>query len=378
MLAHHPITGKEIRILQSDASLSKERKTLMYIKENTSVKPVWDTVSDSISTSADFRIILNMIPLTEIKRISMESKLILVSKTLVDSIGVEAFRQAKIQNLICLEEMEQMYPHLGGAWDGSVEDAVYLLAALLRYRYVAGLNCESKRGVQREMNPPQKLWWITQMYKTDKPKRRRELELTLKMNKESNRIDRIILLNEEILGLGDEKVEEICIGHRITYADVMKFICDKQCPDDVIIAFANADIAIDDKTWRNLWSISLENVFLALLRYDVPSGGDVKDATLFGPRADSQDTWVVRAIDVKTRGINTWESCNIPFGKAGCDNAIAVEMLRRKFLLVNPAVSLKTWHFHTSGVRGYNPKMLLINLFLCIYIQQVYMIFYLY
>jgi hypothetical protein len=44
---------------------------------------------------------------------------------------------------------------------------------------------------------------------------------------------------------------------------------------------------------------------------------------------------------------------DIPFGKMGCDNAIALEMFRAKFLIVNPALSLRTWHFHTSGVRTY-------------------------
>jgi hypothetical protein len=37
----------------------------------------------------------------------------------------------------------------------------------------------------------------------------------------------------------------------------------------------------------------------------------------------------------------------------GCDNAIALEMFRAKFLVVNPAMSLKTWHFHASGLRTY-------------------------
>jgi hypothetical protein len=30
MLAHHPLTGKEVRIIQTDASLVKENKTLSY------------------------------------------------------------------------------------------------------------------------------------------------------------------------------------------------------------------------------------------------------------------------------------------------------------------------------------------------------------
>jgi hypothetical protein len=268
---------------------------------------------------------------------------------------VEGFRESKIQNVICLEEIKDIYPHLAnvdGEWNGTVEDAVYILAALLRYRYVYGCG-RSRRGVEEETSEPMRLWWITQTYVPSQGKRRREIEKCLQMNRESKYIEKVILLNEKIYGIGGEKVEERNIGHRITYEDVMNYA--KECPDDVILAFANADIAIDDSTWRNLWTVSLENVCLALLRYDVPENGNIEDALLFGPRADSQDTWVVRAKDVKERG-DMWESCRIPFGKGGCDNAFAVQMLRKKFLIVNPARSLRTYHFHASGVRTYNPQ----------------------
>ena len=30
------------------------------------------------------------------------------------------------------------------------------------------------------------------------------------------------------------------------------------------------------------------------------------------------------------------------------DNAVAIEMLRKKFLVINPSLTLKTWHFHSS------------------------------
>jgi hypothetical protein len=51
-----------------------------------------------------------------------------------------------------------------------------------------------------------------------------------------------------------------------------------------------------------------------------------------------------------------WNTLNIPFGKGGCDNAINVEMLRQKFLIVNPCVSIITHHVHTSGYRTYDPQ----------------------
>jgi hypothetical protein len=361
MLAHHPITGKEIRILQSDASLTKDRKTLFYIdseeKKRSKEAIVWDTISDSVK-GVHFRILLEGVSVEELTRISTECKLLLLPKAVIDTIGIEKFRDSKVQNVICLEEMKEMYPHLGGEWDGTVEDAVYLLAALLRYRYVCGVKGDRRRDVEKAEETPMKLWWITQMYKPAKGKRRREIETSFQKNKDSILIDKYLLLNEEKLEYKGERVEERVIGHRITYRDVLKVA--EECPEDVFLAFANADIAIDDPTWKNLWAVSLENVFLALLRYDVPEDGNIVESKLFGPRADSQDTWVVRAKDIKERykkeGEKVYGGTEIPFGKAGCDNAIALQMLRKKFLVVNPALSLKTYHYHTSGVRGYNPE----------------------
>ena len=73
-------------------------------------------------------------------------------------------------------------------------------------------------------------------------------------------------------------------------------------------------------------------------------------AKLFGPRADSQDTWIVSAAAVRKAFADqgNWTPFEIPFGKAGCDNAITVEMLRKKFQVVNPALNLKTYHYHSS------------------------------
>jgi hypothetical protein len=119
-----------------------------------------------------------------------------------------------------------------------------------------------------------------------------------------------------------------------------------------MVAFANADIYLDD-SWRLLWSTDLETPkFLALLRWDVDTEGK---ATLFGPRADSQDTWVVSSNAVKAVEWD-WQALNFPFGKGGCDNAITVEMFRKRFLVANPALSLKTYHLHTSAIRNYDPR----------------------
>jgi hypothetical protein len=109
-----------------------------------------------------------------------------------------------------------------------------------------------------------------------------------------------------------------------------------------------------DDSMKLLWSVSMKDKFLSLLRWD-DSEDPTEQPKLFGPRADSQDTWIISSDSVKERTWN-WTDLAIPFGKGGCDNAINIEMLRKKFLIVNPCLSLITHHVHTSGYRTYNPR----------------------
>jgi hypothetical protein len=358
MLAAHPITGKQIRILTTDASLWKENKTLCYGES-----PIWDTVWEKGSPT--YRIVMEPIPLDELKLVSCSSQLLLASAEAAAGITPQILKENGIQNLIILNTFHLAYPHIGGEWDGTVVDAVIMISALLRYRRVYGAwNSRGEQlGLVKEDAAPFRIWWLTQFYTPEKAKRQREINKCLHMNFGSKYIDRVVLLNErheEFAVYGSEedyakKVKETVIHKRLTYADVFKRA--SEFPDDVVLVFANADICIDDVSWKHLWSLNLENKFLALLRYDVPENGVYEEAKIFGPRADSQDTWVVRVKDIKERGLGKDEeflkAVSFPFGQMGCDNAISLEMLRKKFLVVNPAVSLKTYHLHTSNIRTY-------------------------
>ena len=345
MIAHHPVTGKEIRVLQSEVSLWKEAKTLAWVEED-GKQPPWDTVSTGQLAGGVWPHFV----------IASSAAAAVASAAHVKVVFVKGKRIESIPNCMSLLDMAEAYPHLGPVWDGTCEDAVVLIAGLLRYRRVAGAwsSRAESLGLVQEKSGACRLWWVTQFYRPTSAAREREVVTCLRRNAASSLIDRVVLLNEKTeslpQGLG-EKVSEEVIGARLTYKAVLEWI--SGVPDDVIVAFANADICIDDASWRDLWSVKLDGKFLALLRYDVPASGAVEEATLFGPRADSQDTWVVRAADVKAAGAAAWSAFDFPFGKMGCDNAVALEMFRAKFLVVNPALSLKTWHFHASGLRTY-------------------------
>jgi hypothetical protein len=366
MLAKHPITGKDIRIMQTDASIWREKKTLQFVKEGGSY--VNDTVSTDPTLGASLCIILDQQSPSKLVEFSKSHRLLFVSKVILQKMSIQEFKALRIENIVCLEELDQVYGHIGESWLGTVEDAVVMIAHLLGYRQISGLGVgslekdvkerASSAGIALVNEPPFKLWWVTQYYVPGQSKRRREIQKCLEVNCSSRLISKVLLLNEKEEDLSGLKLankpEQKIIGHRLTYKDVFEQI--REMPDDVVVAFANADICIDDDTWPLLWSVNLENVFLALLRYDVPDSGNVREAQIFGPRADSQDTWVVRAADVKKRGADAWRNFDFTFGRMGCDNAVAVEVLRQKFTVVNPAYSLRTWHYHNSGIRNYRPE----------------------
>ena len=347
MLGVHPRTGKEVRVIQTDASVWRENKTLFYSED----KCIWDTVYDG-DTSPSYRILLHADSPEVVKTASTKSKLLLISKAALDSVDIKGLG---VNNLMCLDEIHLMYPHLGAAWDGTVADAAVLMAGLLRYRRLAGVWNERAEALKivKEEKPPAKLWWITQFFKHGKSDRASEIRKCLRENASSRVIDKILLLNEcsQTFTKSDKICEEV-IGHRLTYQDVFERIYD--IPDNTIVVFANADIFIDDNSFKELWHLNLEDKFLALLRYDLPMSGDLADAKLFGPRADSQDTWIVRSDDVKKRDRSVWESMNFQFGKMGCDNGLALEIMRAKFLVVNPSQTLKTYHVHSSEIRNYS------------------------
>jgi len=349
MLGVHPRTGKEVRVIQTEASLWRENKTLFYSED----KCIWDTVHDG-NTSPTYRILLNVDSPEALKEASKNSKLILIAKAVLDSVDNKTLNTLGINNLICLEEVHLMYPHLGPIWDGTVVDGAVIMAGLLRYRRLAGTWNQRAADLKmvQEDKPPAKLWWITQFFKHGKSDRASEIRKCLRENISSRLIDKILLLNESPQTFTKaDKVQEEVIGHRLTYQDVFERIYD--IPDNTIVVFANADIFIDE-TFKELWHLNLEDKFLALLRYDLPTGGELADAKIFGPRADSQDTWIVRSDDIKKHDRSVWEKMDFQFGKMGCDNALALEMMRAKFLVVNPAQSIKTYHVHGSDIRNYS------------------------
>jgi len=368
MIGTHPKTGKPIRILQTETSIHREKKTIAWFSSRI-LDTLWSRYDIGIFGSRNFTDAADVVVLCEkeyfeedkqwvLNGKAKEAKIVFATKELLNTIGVETLKELQVSNIICLEEIHDMYPFTGEIWDGTKNDAGLLASLLLREHTAMGLEQQSNRALLcKNLEKPAQLWMISQYYIPSKAKRAREVAHCLKKNVENSFIDKIILLNEEDLSskypVQSEKIQQEILGHRLTYADVIRWI-QTNVPENVYVVFANSDIYLDS-SWRILWSVNMENKFLSLLRWDMREGGTEEEAKLFGPRPDSQDTWVVLSDSVKKR---TWDfkALDFSFGRAGCDNAINVEMLRAKFLVTNPALSLKTYHVHASEIRNYDPQ----------------------
>jgi hypothetical protein len=381
MFARNPKTGAPIRLLRSEVSLWRNKKTLVWLQEQHPDVPWdrWDTLCvglDDIqiwnqnkkridylvlpeSTDASVKFFLSLNP--------ADYKMMFIPKAMVLEIGWQKFKALQITNVIILEEAHMMYPFLGTEWDRSKEDAVVIVTAILRISYLSGMAsgytsarleylASESIAIQCINQTPMPLWYITQYYTPDKARRGREIKKCLDENAKCSAIDKLVLLNEKDFSAefpkdAKHKIHQEVLGKRLTYKMVVEWITNN-VPDDVICIFGNADIYLDQDSWRDIWSVDLNNVFLALLRWDVQEGNE--PSKLFGPRNDSQDTWGFLSTSVKSK---QWDlaALDFPFGKAGCDNAITVEMLRKKFLIVNPALSLKTHHLQLTNYRTYDP-----------------------
>jgi hypothetical protein len=137
----------------------------------------------------------------------------------------------------------------------------------------------------------------------------------------------------------DGRISTIVMGKRPTFNDFFKemdFFCFEQginilCNSDIF--FLDIDINIPD-----------EKTCYALSRWDYVNDNDF---THFS-RADSQDTWIFKG-NPKFR----LKDLDFTMGVAGCDNRLAHELKEAGFNVLNPSKSIKSFHYHNSGVRNY-------------------------
>ena len=368
MRAVHPKTGKPIQIMKTEAHLTKTNRTVLWhsptLKGSMQRWQRWSIlVTDSTSLSScptpDLVLLVHEPTEAEVApwrtwfETATSETLVLLSPGWMEELKLNASAHT---SLLVTTEIQSRYPFLKPA--STKEEWILLFAHLMRFHKIVspyplpqdtqftGQIKQIAMDTTAEKTVPA-VYLIQQYYVPKEAERRNEIKKALEMNIKCELIDKIILLNESKCEIPVcDKVRQTVIGHRLTYLDILTYI-KSQVPVDTIVVFSNSDIYMDE-TLRTLYSVNLEMKFLALLRYEITAKDEPK---LFGPRPDSQDTWVVWSSSIDF--IINQEEFNFNFGVPGCDNAITTAMLRKKFAVVNPALSIRTYHLHSSNIRNY-------------------------
>lgn len=187
-----------------------------------------------------------------------------------------------------------------------------------------------------------------------------EIKETLKRNVMNKYISKIYLLNERIysedeLGIKSDKIIQIVIGKWITFKDVFSFV-DKEKLNGYII-MANSDIFFDN-TISNLHYTDLDSCqkMISLLRWEYRGEENLDECKIFGPRWDSQDTWIFHSNFNVLKKYHDW--FDFSFGQPGCDNKIIYFLLILGVVLNNDPVMFKTYHYHTETGRNYSKQVI--------------------
>jgi hypothetical protein len=249
MLARNPKTGGTIRLMKSNSSIWKNRKTLVWMKDapnssNESWKR-WDIAIEGVDSqllawNPQVVLLINHTPDVHNWLKSDQAKevrFILISSKVVESIGEFEFREIGLGNVMCLEEFATMYPFIGPDWNGSIEDALVAASIVFRYQRLIGVTKELiqerldgmllkpvRLEVLDKADAPEPLVLVQQYYKPSQTVRAKEIEKCLIRNMENPLIDTIYLFIEsKDIRLpshpNSNKLVLINKKSRITYAD---------------------------------------------------------------------------------------------------------------------------------------------------------------
>ena len=380
---------KEVKpkIITLNTPCIRNQRTLIWLQTQEQYNwSKWDAVVTSLDDyykwskyTSIVGIILESIPIKqrdtfheELFKISPHVPIICVSTTILNTKSQEYWTD-NYDNIVQLDDLHEQYPYLGHAWNKTNNDAVGMFAHLCRYNRIVDCTVSEARmntfqkniTVENGICPPG-VWFITQYFRHSDEERAKEILECLKRNVECADINTIILLTEQDYSkdwhhLRTTKIKQFIMKKRLTYAHFLQFVNDR-VPKNTFAILANADIFMDQLT--DLWKINMKNAMFSLLRWDVKDITNLTTAEVFGPRADSQDTWIVLSDSVKNVNWN-YDPFNIKLGQPGCDNAFAGQMLQNRFVLYNPALTLKTYHLHKSEIRNYtNADTIRANLYI--------------
>ena len=186
---------------------------------------------------------------------------------------------------------------------------------------------------------------LTNYFKAPDIERMTEIDVCLDKNLSNPIIKRVVVFLED--GAKLEKLHHnlsvVSLNHRILYNGYFQYANSNYSNDVVVVA--NNDVYFDD-TLDLVNKVNLNNVFIALGKgKDVDVNGKV--VRPYCPTVDSQDCWMFRA---PIRAFKSDWTQGVP----GCDNRLVYEARAVGYKVINPILSINSYHLHASKVRYYN------------------------
>jgi hypothetical protein len=214
---------------------------------------------------------------------------------------------------------------------------------------------DSENEIEWCDNNDEPIYLFTQFFVPPDKIRKKEIFGCLRHNIRNPLFTKIFLLNESIIDSQhmpydpEEKVQQFIIGKRIDFISIYEFIAIKKLQGYIVVA--NADIYFN-KTLSMLQKTNLHNEksIITLLRYD-QNPMDHDEPIIFGPRYDSQDSWIFHTNYCLSS--KYWKGFNIPIGTVGCDNKILYIFKILGFKIYNIPKIIQSIHWHHSKFRNY-------------------------
>ena len=242
-------------------------------------------------------------------------------------------------------------------WLGNTKQNYMELPVTPRYKYFPYIS--KKTNENNEEKTDEQINLFTQFYIDNNKERAQEIINSLILNLHNKSVDKIYLLNEKIYNddeLGFEsnkwkdKLVQVNINKRLTYKDVFDYVDDEKINGYIVIH--NSDIFFDSHI-NNIKKSNCHNEKIyCQLRIEYEERKHLKDCKLFGPRQDSQDSWMFHSnfnINKKHRHI-----FDMKLGIPGCDNNVAYLFTILGYICYNEPLFIKTYHYHLTQKRNYD------------------------
>jgi hypothetical protein len=137
---------------------------------------------------------------------------------------------------------------------------------------------------------------------------------------------------------------------RWTFGDFFRFAAERYAGE--ICVLANSDIAFDESI-ALAGPLAKRGALVALSRWD-DSAAPSMEGRVAGEHwhffSHSQDVWVFKA-----GGVPSFPA-DIQLGIPQCESRLAYEAAAAGMIVLNPALSIRSWHHHASAVRSWRRK----------------------